>query len=223
MMTTKNVLEEELVFGARERERKWQALAFIASGVSLIAVIGMVIVGATVQKPPPALIPFDPSTGSALPLANVGTINLAEKDAVLQSMVYAYIRDRETYNPMDNDIRIEGVFKRSSDQAATTLQRLWNNIPQNGAYPPKVYGQNARMEVAVSSISAITRDRVLARITKRLMTSEGMTEGRFNVTLAYKFDPSTLRSLDEIWSNPFGFSVTEYSVTAERFKEGAEQ
>lgn len=60
------------------------------------------------------------------------------------------------------------------------MQRLWNDVPENPDYPPRVYGTEARMEVVVSSISVITRDRVLARITKRLMTTEGVTEGQFN-------------------------------------------
>lgn len=223
MITTKNVLEEELIIGARERTLKWQAISFILATSMLVAVVGLVVVVTKVEKPAPALVPFDPSTGVTLPMANVGTISLAQKDAVLQSLVYAYIRDRETYNPMDNDIRIEGVFHRSTGEAAKSLQRLWNNVSDNDAYPPRVYGQNARMDVAISSISKITKDRILARMTKRLMNKNGVTEGQFNVTLAYQFDASTLRNLDEIWANPFGFSVSEYSVTAERFKEGDEK
>ena len=140
----------------------------------------------------------------------------------MQSLVYAYVRDRETYNQLDNDLRIEGVFARSTGQAARSLQDLWNE--QSPEFPPKVYGESARIDVAVSSISDIGNNRAQARITKRLTTIDGMTEGTFVVTLAYEYDPSTLRSLDGVWSNPFGFTVSEYTVAAERFRgEGETQ
>jgi len=139
---------------------------------------------------------------------------------VMQSLVFAYVRDRETYSQLDNDVRIESVFARSTGQAARSLQQLWNE--QNPNYPPKVYGDNSRLDVAVSSISDIGNNRAQARITKRLTTIDGMTEGTFVVTLAYDYDPSTLRSLDGVWANPFGFTVSEYSVAAERFREEGE-
>ena len=212
----KAVLEEELIFGARDREHSWKKIAFGSAGFGVFGCILAAVMALTIDKPPPVLIPFDPSTGTALPMANVGTITIKEQDAVVQSMVYAYVRDRETYNQLDNDLRIEGVFARSDGLAKASLQSLWN--PTNPEYPNKVYGENSRLDVQITSISAIGGDRAQARMTKRLTSPDGMTEGTFIVTLAYKFDPSTLRDLNGVWANPFGFTVTEYSVASERYK-----
>lgn len=212
----KAVLEEELIFGARDREERWRKLAFGGMGFGVLGCLLAAVMALTIDKPPPALIPFDPSTGTALPMANVGTISVEEEEAVVQSLVYAYVRDRETYNQLDNDVRIEGVFARSTGQARTSLQQLWH--PENPEYPKKVYGENSRLDVEITSISGIGGNRAQARITKRLTTPDGMTEGTFIVTLAYEFDPSTLRDLRGVWANPFGFTVTQYSVAAERFK-----
>lgn len=214
--TVKDVLEEELIFGARDREARWRRIAFWcaafgASGCLLAAAMALAI-----DKPPPALIPFDPSTGSALPNVNLQAIPVTQQDAVVQSLIFAYVRDRETYNDLDNDVRIEGVFARSKDQARVALQELWN--PESKDFPPKVYGKSARLDVQVLSISDLGNNRAQARITKRLTTPDGATEGTFIVTLAYEFDPASLRDLTGVWSNPFGFTVSKYSVSAERFK-----
>ena len=220
MSNIKDVFEEELIYGAREEAAMWKRIAFITSGFGVAGCLAAAMVALFIDKPPPALVPFDPTTGAALPMANVGTISLAEREAVMQSLVFAYVRDRETYNQLDNDLRIEGVFARSTGQAATSLQDLWND--SSPEFPPKIYGENARIDVAVSSISDIGNNRAQARVTKRLTTLDGVTEGTFVVTLAYDYDPSTLRSLDGVWSNPFGFTVSNYSVAAERFRDEGE-
>lgn len=211
-----DVLEEELIWGARDREARWRMIALVGGGFGVVGCLLAGLVALTVNRPPPVLIPFDPSTGTALPMANVGTISVAEEQAVVQSLVYAYVRDRETYNQLDNDLRIETVFARSSGQARSSLQTLWS--AESPDFPPKVYGENARLDVQVTAISDLGNNRAQARITKRLTTPDGMTEGTFIVTLAYEFDPSTLRDLQGVWANPFGFTVSQYSVAAERYK-----
>lgn len=211
------VLEEELIFGARDREALWRRIAFVGAGFGALGCVLAAAMALMVDKPPPVLIPFDPATGTALPMANVGTISVKEQDAVVQSLIFAYVRDRETYNQLDNDVRIETVFSRSVGRARASLQELWS--AENPDYPPTAYGDQARLDVQVSSISDIGGNRAQARITKRLTTPEGMTEGTFIVTLAYQFDAATLRDLNGVWSNPFGFQVSEYSVAAERFSQ----
>lgn len=212
----KAVLEEELIFGARDREERWRKIAYAASGFGILGCALAALMALSIDKPPPVLIPFDPSTGTALPMVNVGTISVTQQEAVVQSLVAAYVRDREIYNQLDNDVRIESVFARSSGQARTSLQQLWN--PENPEFPNKVYGDNERMDIQILSISDIGQNRAQARVTKRLITKDGMTEGSFRITIAYEFDPSTLRDLAGIWANPFGFSVTQYSVASERFQ-----
>lgn len=218
MSAAKELLEEEMIYGARSRESQWRKIAFISMGFGAIGCILAGITAVTVNKPPPVLVPFDPTTGTALPDVKLGNITMQEKDAVLQSLIYNYVQDRETYNQLDNDLRIESVIDRSVGPARASVIALWDSANPN--YPPKVYGDNARIDVAVVSISSISNQRAQARITKRLISPDGISEGTFVVTLAYEFEPSDLRDLQDIWSNPFGFKVKDYRVVSERYKVG---
>lgn len=80
------------------------------------------------------------------------------------------------------------------------------------------YGDRARMDVEVVSITPITNDRAQVRINKRLSDQNGETVGSFTVTLAFDFVPAELRELSDVWANPFGFKVREYAITADRFQ-----
>lgn len=213
----KEMIEEELIFGARKREQQWKKIALASGTFGFAGCLAAAALAFFQKPPPPALVPFDPVSGMALPMANVGTISVAQQDAVAASMVYAYVRDRETYNQLDNDQRISTVRDRSEGNARRSLVELWTAGGKN--YPPAVYGNDTRMDVEVISVSPITNNRSEARIVKRLITPKGVTEGVFRVMLAYSFKPQEQRQLEELWQNPFGFTVREYSVTAERYKQ----
>ncbi len=213
----KEIIEEELIFGARKREDFWRKLAVTGWAFGIVGCLSAAAVSVFTETPPPALVPFDPTTGMALPMANVGSISLNEQQGVVQSLVYSYVRDREMFNQLDNDLRIASVLRRSTGAARNSLIELWSSENQN--YPPTQYGDNARMDVEVVSVTPITNDRAQARVVKRLTTPRGVTEGVFLVTLAYNFQPQEQRSLEALWQNPFGFTVREYVVTAERFQQ----
>lgn len=211
----KEIIEEELIFGARKREEQWRKIAMVAASFGVIGCLSAAAVAIFDEDPPPALVPFDPVSGLALPMANVGTISLNEQQAVVASMVFAYVRDRETFNQLDNDLRIKTVLDRSTGSARASLVKMWTAGDEH--YPPTVYGKDARMDVEVVSVTPITNDRAQARVVKRLTTPKGVSQGTFLITLAYDWKPQESRGLQELWQNPFGFSVREYSVVAERF------
>ncbi len=213
----KEIIEEELIFGARQREKQWKTIALTSGAFGFVGCLAAAALALFQKTPPPALVPFDPVSGLALPMANVGTITITDQNAVAASMVYAYVRDRETYNQLDNDQRISTVRDRSEGNARRSLIELWSANNEN--YPPEVYGNDSRMDVEVISVTPITNNRSQARIVKRLITPKGVTEGVFLVTIAYSFKPQELRQLEELWRNPFGFTVREYSVTAERYQQ----
>ena len=39
--------------------------------------------------------------------------------------------------------------------------------------------------------------------------------GKFYATVRYVFEPTTASAVELVWENPFGFTVTDYRVTAE--------
>lgn len=211
-----DAIQEELIYGALRRERIWKIFGFVGASFGMLMGAGMMFVAMSHETPPPALVPFDPSTGMALPMANVGTISLQEREAVQASMIHSYVRDRETYNQLDNDLRIREVLRRSTGEAARSLQALWSSGHPD--YPPAKYGERARMDVQIVSITPITNDRAQVRLRKRLRDASGETDGSFTVTLAFQFEPAADRELHDVWSNPFGFTVREYAITADRFE-----
>ena len=42
--------------------------------------------------------------------------------------------------------------------------------------------------------------------------------GLFAATLLFEFHPEERRSIDDVWTNPFGFTVTEYAIRSDRLE-----
>ncbi|MDD7972006.1 virB8 family protein [Roseinatronobacter alkalisoli] len=207
---------EELIYGALRRERQWQMIALGSAAFAALMGCGMMVVAMKHKMPTPELVPFDTSTGTAVPWAQVRAISVHEERAVADSLIYAYIRDRETYNQLDNDLRVRAVMQRSDGEAGASMRRLWSSANPN--YPPARYGDTARMDVEVISIASLSGNRAQARIRKRLRGIEGEQIGNFTVTLAYDFQPTEVREIADVWANPFGFTVTDYAITSDRFE-----
>ena len=69
MSNIKDVFEEELIYGAREEAAMWKRIAFFTTGFGVAGCLAAAMVALFIDKPPPALVPFDPTTGVALPMA----------------------------------------------------------------------------------------------------------------------------------------------------------
>lgn len=208
------VLDAEVIYGAQRRERVWQ-LSF--AGMTAVAVLSLgaaAFVVAAVRPPAPIIVPFDPNTGMAVPNAAVGAISLDERSAVVQSLVYQYVVDRETYNQLDNDIRINRALQRSHGAARRGLVRQWDSGSDD--YLPRVYGAKTSVETVVTSITIIDEGRLQVRMRKRLRSPDGETLGNFTANVAYTFEPGEERTLEAVWQNPLGFVVNKYSIFADR-------
>lgn len=212
-----SVIEEELLYGAARREAFWKKFGTVGWAFGGVACLMAVAVAASHETPAPVLVPFDPSSGMALPQVNLQAVSLNQRDAVVQSLVYSYVRDRETFNQLDNDLRVSSVLDRSSGAAESSMRSLWSS--SNPDYPEKKYGSRARMDVEVLSVTLITEDRATARIRKRLTDDQGTTEGLFTVTLAFTYETDEAKTLDQVWNNPFGFSVYEYGIVSDRLED----
>ena len=211
------VVEEELVWGARRRERVWKAMAAAGSLFGVAGCLAAAAVSILDEDPPPALVPYDPETGLALPEASVRAVSLTERPAMIEAQVFRYVTDRETYNQLDNDLRVHRVLAWSDDGAAETLRALWTS--GQDAYPPTAYGEQARIDVEVLSVTLITNDRAQVRLRKRLASPEGVTTGLFTATLLFGFEPENSRSIDDVWRNPLGFVVREYAISSDRLED----
>lgn len=216
MAKDQEIIEEELIYGARRREKLWQKLAFIGLGFGVLGCLGGMAVAVLDVDPAPVVVPYDPNTGMALPNASVGAVRVTENQAVIEAAVFRYVTQRETYNQLDNDLRVRGVLAMSDGNAAASLRQLWTSGSEN--YPPNVYGPDARLDVEILSINRIGDNRATVRLRKRLTSQQGVQAGLFTVTLMFDFRPEERRQIDEVWTNPFGFTVTEYAIRSDRME-----
>lgn len=210
----RNILDAEIIYGAMRRERLWQfaTVALILVAGASLATASFVVM--TVRPPAPIVVPFDPATGMAVPNAMVESISLDERTAVVQALAYQYIQDRETYNQIDNDLRINRAIARSKGAARNGLIRLWDSGESDNL--PDRYGDRTQVEVLVTSITILNEGRLQIRMRKRLTSPDGDTVGNFSANLGYEFEPGEERTLEAVWQNPLGFTVTEYAIFADR-------
>ena len=210
------IIEEELIYGARRREQLWQKLALGGMAFGIIGCLSAAAVAILDVDPDPVVVPYNPETGMALPNASVGVVRVTENQAVIESVVFRYVTDRETYNQLDNDLRVRSILERSDGRAEGSMRQLWNSANEN--YPPTVYGTSARLDVEILSITRIGANRAQVRMRKRLTAPQGTQAGLFTATLLFEFQPQERRSIDDVWSNPFGFTVTEYAIRSDRLE-----
>ena len=216
MNSEREIIEEELVYGALRRERLWQRLGLLGVIFGLIGCLGAVMVAILDVDPPPVVVPYDPETGFALPEASVGATQVTGNQAVIEAEIFRYVTDREVYNQLDNDVRIRSVLQRSDGRAEASVMAQWNSA--NPQYPPTVYGDTSTLDVEVLSINLIGENRATVRIRKRLTSIQGIQAGLFTATLLFEFRPETARTIDQVWTNPFGFTVLEYSIRSDRLE-----
>ncbi|MEJ6396028.1 type IV secretion system protein [Gymnodinialimonas sp. 2305UL16-5] len=208
------LLDAEVIYGAMRREKTWQLLFVGMTVATILAVASATLVMVSMRPPAPVVVPFDPETGMAVPNASVEAVSLDEQEAVVQSLVFRYVMDRETYNQLDNDIRISRALARSTGVARAGLMRQWDS--RSGEFLPDRYGDRTQVNTVVTSITILDGSRVHVRMRKTLRSPDGVTGGNFTAVLAYEFSPGEERTLEAVWQNPLGFTVTDYSLFQDR-------
>lgn len=210
----KTILEAEVIYGALRREKFWQ----IGFGLMSVAAVASVCAAAAVivsfRPPAPVVVPFDPQTGLSVPNASVTGISLDERPAVAQSLIYRYVQDRETYNQLDNDIRINSALSRTVGTARGGLIGLWDSGSED--YLPDRYGTRTQVEVVISSITLLDDSRAQVRMRKQLTSPDGVTVGNFTAVLSFNFASVEEKTLEAVWRNPLGFTISEYALYQDR-------
>lgn len=213
-VSVREIVEEELVYGALRREQLWRLIGIGGAGFGVLGCLAAAAVALMIETPPPVVVPYDPETGLALPNARVEAVSLAERPAVIEAQIYRYILERETYNQLENDLRVRRVLAQSSGAAEASMRAMWTSGQES--YPPARYGPAAEMAVEIASITLIGENRAQVRLRKRLTGPQGIQDGTFTATLMFTFRPSETRTIDDVWQNPFGFTVTQYAIRSDR-------
>ncbi len=210
------VWEEELFASASRRARQAWMVTTAALGIAAIA-LGHSLVTLTRHSVEPVIITVDKATGMAEVRARLADMDLASDEAVTQSLIYRYVRDRETFDPADNAARIERVYATSTGQAAESLYALWG--VEHRKHPATLYGSDTRVTVAIRSISFIDADTAALRIRKTVTRGGASNHNDYVVTLGFAYGRGGERLIEAIWRNPLGFSVTSYRIDPETFEE----
>ncbi len=216
----RTLLEEEMAFGIKRRERFAWTIAFGGTLIGLLGITAVVLV-LPLKETEAFLTIVDKDTGVAERVVSVDRAGIDQAEGIKQALLYSYVIDRETFDAHDNEARILNVYTRSVEAARTSLTELWSEANPN--YPPNVYGANAKATVKVTSITPINESvsgaTYQVRYVKTLLrTGDPPLEGKFYATVTFRFSPSRQSAITLVWENPTGFLVTDYRVTAETFE-----
>ena len=210
---TAEAFENEVFFSLR-RQRNWGwAVGMIGMGIGLAAVVVLALT-IPLKEIQPYVVMVDRTTGESEQIVSVRPTTLDDERAVLEAELVRYVTNRETYDPNDNPQRIPLVDAMSSGQAQASLRSIWNRGSDN--YPPALYGTDTVITTRIRSISILDEDTAQVRFIRRLETPGADPISRdFVAVVGYAFEPRTERTLDQVWRNPLGFTVTGYRIDAE--------
>jgi len=203
----------DLVTGPRRSARAaWIVAACSMVVTALLALV--LIVMLPLKHTEVFTVLVDSTTGASERIYQVQPTGIADKEAIKESLLVAYITDRESYFRAGIQQRLESVQRRSRRSARRSLTDLWT--PGNRDYPPSLYGANAELAVRVRSITFLQPHVAQIRFEKRLARpNRELVTQPFVATVAIEFEPRREQSLERVWENPLGFQVTSYRVDAE--------
>ena len=210
----------DLVLEPRLSARRAWIVAGGAGALSLLLATALVLV-LPLKETQVFTVMVDRQTGDAEKIVEVRPSGIEDQEAVKQSLLVAYVSDREGYFLPGIQARLESVQRRSTDSAEESLRLLWSKGGGNKAYPPDVYGPGAEVSVTVRRITFLAPNVAQVRFLKilRQAKQEPVTQP-FVATVEFAGAPRTGRSLAHVWENPLGFTVSSYRVDPETLPDG---
>lgn len=205
----KSQLNQEMYVRRKRREVFPWIIAILTSACAAALAIAIAIM-MPLKTTEAYLGLVDQETGDILRAYQVDAASVTEREAVIESWIYTYVIDRETYDIHDQQRRLERIVDRSAGTARADFIELWS--PGSPRYIRNVLPRDARVFVTISSITLLDEDTAQVRLQKRIV--EGQREGTssYIATLSYRFKPITPAPDKLIWENPFGFQVTNYRL-----------
>ena len=210
---TAEAFENEVFFSLR-RQRNWGwCVGMIGMSIGLVSAVTLALT-IPLKEVRPYVVMVDRATGESEQVVSVRPTSLADQRAVLESELVRYVTNRETYDPTDNPERIPLVDAMSVGQAQSSLRSVWNS--GSDQYPPSLYGGDTVITARIRSVSILDENTAQVRFVRRLeQPGAPAVERDFVAVVGYRFDPRTERTLDQVWRNPLGFTVTGYRIDAE--------
>ncbi|TPE47312.1 virB8 family protein [Amaricoccus solimangrovi] len=198
--------EDEVFFGLRRRATLLGWMAGTSIAIAACAT-GALLLALPLKEVRPYVVMVDRATGESELVVSTLPGDLAERDAVRQAELVRYVTERETYDNADNATRIPEVLAGSEGQAADSLRGLWSSGADQ--YPPALYGAETLIRVVVRSVTVLNDATAQIRFTRKLEQPGLPPVSRaFVATVGFAFRPRTERTLEAVWQNPLGFTVT---------------
>ncbi len=205
----------DLVLEPRLSARRAWMVAAVAGTISVL-LAGALILILPLRETQVFTVLVDRQTGAAENILQVAPTGIEDQEALKQSLLVAYVSDREGYFLPGIQTRLESVQRRSTGAAEESLRLLWSKGGGNQAYPPDVYGPGAEVSVTVRRITFLSPKVAQVRFLKTLRkTRQAPVTQPFVATVEFAFTPKTERTLAHVWENPLGFTVSAYRVDAE--------
>ena len=211
-MSDQSHYAEEIYLNARSRATWATVVAGVSLMIALAAVLAIVFM-MPLKRTTPYLFMVNEETGATQRLVEVQPMDISEQTAVVQANVVRYVIDRETYDTYDNDVRVRNVLRLSEGEAAQTLRTNWADPANNANHPDKVYGETVRIKTSVTGVTMLSDDLAQVFMTRaRVQKGQPTIESRGIATVGFLFDPSSVKSVEQIWENPLGFRVINYRL-----------
>ncbi len=210
---TAEAFENEVFFSLRRQRNAGWIVGTLGMGIGMVSVVVLAFT-VPLKEVRPYVVMVDRATGESEQVVSVRPTSLADERAVLEAELVRYVTNRETYDPSDNPQRIPLVDAMSVGQAQSSLRSVWRSGSED--YPPTIYGSETVITVRVRSVSILDDDTAQVRFVRRLeRPGTDPIERDFVAVVSYRFDPRTERTLNQVWRNPLGFTVTGYRIDAE--------
>ena len=205
----------DLVLEPRLSARRAWMVAVVAGSISVLLAVALILI-LPLRETQVFTVLVDRQTGAAENILQVAPTGIEDQEALKQSLLVAYVSDREGYFLPGIQARLESVQRRSTGAAEESLRLLWSKGGGNQVYPPDVYGLGAEVSVTVRRITFLSPRVAQVRFLKTLRkTRQAPVTQPFVATVEFTFTPKTERTLAHVWENPLGFTVSAYRVDAE--------
>lgn len=188
------------------RKTAWRVAA--ASGAVAFASVMAIAMLMPLKKVEPFVIRVDNSTGIVDVVQTIKDGKTNYDEAINKYFTQWYVRYREGYSKDLAEDYYANVGLMSSSLEQQKYFQIFN--PKNPQSPLNVYGDFAKVKIAIKSTSFISPNVALVRYTKAL--ERGMDKPNIThwaATISFKYSPAPMSENDR-GVNPLGFQVTEY-------------
>ena len=196
---------------ALEQERRGRTTAWVIACI-LIVVCFAQAAAIAIMLPLKEVVPYtvlvDKQTGYVETARGIRLGDLAEDEAIVQSMLAQYILARETFDPADFADRYDRValwsLGAARDDYVAQYQAGGADSVLGGIRPGTV------VKVTVKRIDLLSNDSARVRFeTERRDAGAGPVRTDWQATVSFRFTGAPMRMEDRLL-NPLGFQVTGY-------------